>query len=88
MTLLRSLLSLEFAEVHTSHWQAIMGTPLLVPVPKKVMVNGGEITVVKIRIYTWSISRTCPAIRELQFHAKAQRLRKQRRKNENAKAQI
>ena len=46
--LLRSRLSFLSADVHTSQSQAIMGTPLLVPVPRKVMVNGGQITFVKI----------------------------------------
>jgi hypothetical protein len=32
--LLRSLLSFKFLDKHTSHLHAIMGTPLLVPVPK------------------------------------------------------
>jgi hypothetical protein len=37
--LLRSRLSLGSSELHTSHSQATMGTPLLVPVPKNVMVS-------------------------------------------------
>jgi hypothetical protein len=42
--LLRSRVSFSSIDVHTSQSQAIMGMPLLVPVPKKVMVNGGQIT--------------------------------------------
>jgi hypothetical protein len=37
----RSLLSFLSGDVHTGHSQAIIGTPALVPVPKKVMVNEG-----------------------------------------------
>ena len=39
-TLLLNLLSLESVEVQTSQSQQIMGTPVLVPVPKKVKLNG------------------------------------------------
>jgi len=39
--LLRKRLSFLSAELQTAQLQAIMGTPLLVPVPKKVMVSGG-----------------------------------------------
>jgi len=42
--LLRKRLSFESSEIHTLHPQATIGTPLLVPVPKKVMVNGGQCT--------------------------------------------
>jgi hypothetical protein len=38
--LLRKRLSFLSGEVHTSQGQAIMGTPLLVPVPKNVICNG------------------------------------------------
>jgi hypothetical protein len=38
---LRNLLSLGSVEPQTLQSQAIMGTPPLVPVPKKVMVSGG-----------------------------------------------
>jgi len=38
----RSRLSFLLAEVHTSQLQAIIGTPLLVPVPRKVIFNGGQ----------------------------------------------
>jgi len=34
-------LSLLLAEVQTSQSQAIMGTPLLVPLPRKVILRGG-----------------------------------------------
>jgi hypothetical protein len=34
-------LSFSSEDEHTSHSQAIIGTPLLVPVPKKVIFNGG-----------------------------------------------
>jgi len=47
MMLLRSLLSFLSVEVQTSQLQAIIGTPLLVPVPKNVIVSGGQITVQK-----------------------------------------
>jgi hypothetical protein len=39
--LVRSRLSFLLADVQTAQPQPIMGTPLLVPVPKNVMVNGG-----------------------------------------------
>ena len=42
--LLRRRLSFVSVDVHTAHWQAIMGTPLLVPVPRNVMVMGGQVT--------------------------------------------
>jgi len=35
-------LSFKSVDSHTSQSQAIIGTPPLVPVPKKVMVNGGQ----------------------------------------------
>jgi len=37
--LLRNLLSLGFVDEQTSHGQAIIGTPVLVPVPKIVMLR-------------------------------------------------
>jgi hypothetical protein len=37
--LLRKRWSKTLVEVHTSHWQPTMGTPLLVPVPKNVTVR-------------------------------------------------
>jgi hypothetical protein len=37
--LLRSLLSFLLLDKHTSQWQAIIGTPLLVPVPKNSIVS-------------------------------------------------
>jgi hypothetical protein len=39
--LLRSRLSLLSVDAHTAQGQAIIGTPVLVPVPKKVIFNGG-----------------------------------------------
>jgi len=48
--LLRSRLSFELYEWHTSHGHAIIGTPLLVPVPKKVMVSGGQCIAIKSKI--------------------------------------
>ena len=39
--LLRSLLSFLSLEVHTTQLQAIMGTPLLVPVPRNVIFSDG-----------------------------------------------
>lgn len=42
--LLRNRLSFLLEEVQTGHSQAIKGTPLLVPVPRNVMVNGGHCT--------------------------------------------
>ena len=44
MMLLRNRLSRRSAEAQTSQGQAIMGTPLLVPVPKNVIVRGGIVT--------------------------------------------
>jgi hypothetical protein len=44
----RNLLSLGFTELQTSQGQAIIGTPLLVPVPSNVMVSGGYDTVDKM----------------------------------------
>jgi hypothetical protein len=40
MILERNLVSRGSTDRQTSQSQAIMGTPLLVPVPKNVMVNG------------------------------------------------
>jgi len=40
----RSRLSFASEDVQTSQSQAIIGTPLLVPVPRKVMVRGGYAT--------------------------------------------
>jgi hypothetical protein len=37
----RKRLSFLSVEVHTSQSQAIIGTPLLVPVPRKVIFNEG-----------------------------------------------
>jgi len=42
--LLLNRLSLGFFDVHTSQLHAIIGTPLLVPVPRKVIVMGGLFT--------------------------------------------
>jgi hypothetical protein len=42
--LLRKRLSFLSGEVHTAHSQAIIGTPLLVPVPRKVILREGELT--------------------------------------------
>jgi hypothetical protein len=39
--LVRNRLSRLSVDVQTVQLQPIMGTPLLVPVPRKVMVNGG-----------------------------------------------
>jgi hypothetical protein len=41
MMLERNLLSLLSGEEQTSQPQATMGTPLLVPVPRKVILSGG-----------------------------------------------
>jgi len=40
----RSRLSLGSVEAHTSHGQATIGTPVLVPVPRKVIFIGGWLT--------------------------------------------
>jgi hypothetical protein len=40
----RSLLSFASVEVHTSQEQPIMGMPVLVPVPRKVIFSGGAFT--------------------------------------------
>jgi hypothetical protein len=40
----RSRLSLLSEDVHTSQPQPIMGTPLLVPVPRNVIFKGGVCT--------------------------------------------
>lgn len=53
--LLRSRLSLVFDEVHTSQPQATMGTPVLVPVPKKVILIGGQCMEAKVR--NWQFAR-------------------------------
>src|SRR5579859_120593 len=44
----RSLLSLASVEAHTSQGHATMGTPVLVPVPRKVIFNGGFFTGVNL----------------------------------------
>ena len=41
--LLRKRLSFVFVEVQTLQWQAIIGTPLLVPVPRKVILRAGAL---------------------------------------------
>jgi hypothetical protein len=43
-TLQRRRLSFGLADVHTGHPQAIIGTPVLVPVPSKVIFKGGQVT--------------------------------------------
>jgi len=40
--LLRSLLSFTSSDLQTGQLHAIMGTPLLVPVPRKVILSGGQ----------------------------------------------
>jgi hypothetical protein len=40
--LVRRRLSFESGDVHTGQLQATIGTPVLVPVPKKVIFNGGQ----------------------------------------------
>jgi len=40
--LLRSRLSFTSSDLQTGQLQAIMGTPLLVPVPRKVILSGGQ----------------------------------------------
>jgi hypothetical protein len=40
----RSRLSRGSGEAHTSQGHAIIGTPVLVPVPRKVIFNGGLFT--------------------------------------------
>jgi hypothetical protein len=40
----RKRLSFLSVDVHTSQEHAIMGTPLLVPVPRKVTLSGGVFT--------------------------------------------
>jgi hypothetical protein len=47
--LLRNLLSFLSSELQTMHEHAIMGTPLLVPVPKKVILSGGAVKGARIR---------------------------------------
>jgi hypothetical protein len=42
--LLRKRLSFLLVEVHTGHSQPIIGTPLLVPVPRKVILRGEVFT--------------------------------------------
>jgi hypothetical protein len=49
MMLLRKRLFFESVDVQTSHSQAIIGMPLLVPVPKNVIVNGVCFTIVKLQ---------------------------------------
>jgi hypothetical protein len=39
--LLRKRLSFLLGDVHTAHSQPIIGTPLLVPVPRNVIVSDG-----------------------------------------------
>jgi len=41
MTLGRNRLSFVFLDVHTSQPHAIIGTPVLVPVPRKVILRAG-----------------------------------------------
>jgi len=43
-TLLRNLLSFLSVDVQTAQLQPIMGTPLLVPVPRNVIVREGHVT--------------------------------------------
>jgi hypothetical protein len=52
---LRSRLSFSLEEVQTAQSHAIMGTPLLVPVPRKVMVSGGAKHLLKLMnpFYRW-----------------------------------
>jgi hypothetical protein len=45
--LLRNLLSFLLADVQTSQSQPIIGTPLLVPVPRNVILRGGLCTMQK-----------------------------------------
>jgi hypothetical protein len=40
----RSRLSFLSGDAHTSQGQATIGTPVLVPVPRKVIFNGGLLT--------------------------------------------
>jgi hypothetical protein len=40
----RSRLSFLSGEVHTSQSHAIIGTPALVPEPRKVILRGGQVT--------------------------------------------
>jgi hypothetical protein len=40
----RSLVSFLSVEAHTSQLQAIIGTPLLVPEPRKIILSGGYVT--------------------------------------------
>ena len=56
--LLRSLLSCESPEQHTSQVQATMGTPVLVPVPRKVMVMGGQ-TILLLRLQSNHCATLC-----------------------------
>ena len=46
----RSRLSFGSVEAQTAQGQATMGTPVLVPVPKKVIFKGGLLTRVKLAI--------------------------------------
>jgi hypothetical protein len=45
MMLGRKRLSFSSADVHTSQSHAIMGTPALVPLPKKIIVREGYATI-------------------------------------------
>jgi len=48
MMLLRSRLSFLLGEEQTSQLQATMGTPVLVPVPRKVILSGGQIMLINL----------------------------------------
>jgi hypothetical protein len=53
MMLGRSRLSFGSVDRHTSQLQATIGTPLLVPLPRKVIVSGGQVTEQKYEVQSW-----------------------------------
>ena len=56
MILGRSRISFLSAEVQTSQSHAIIGTPALVPEPRKVILRGGHVTKQKYELRSWDQS--------------------------------
>ena len=50
----RSLVSFSSVDVHTSQSHATIGTPALVPEPRKVILSGGQVTEQKYEQQSWN----------------------------------
>ena len=50
----RSRVSFSSGEVHTSQSHATIGTPALVPEPRKVILSGGQVTEQKYEQQSWN----------------------------------